>query len=447
VINPLVTEFWRLLLLLLLGLMFGLLVDAPGTWLLLALLGFCGWHGYQLIRYTHWLVGKKTTAIPDVGGVWGELYYQIYRLRERNRKTKRRMTRYLARFQESTAALPDAVVVLTADITIEWFNDAARQLLHLHRSKDTGQRIDNLIRHPDFVDYLGGGDYSEPLQLQSPIHDEQVLLVYIVPYGDNQRLVVVRDITHLSRLEQMRRDFVANVSHELCTPLTVISGYIETLAADFEVDSGGEATLTSPKMDKASLDAMREVQLQADRMQNIVHDLLLLSRLEGKRNVAKRDVVNVAALVAEIHKEVQSLAANRHEIVIEVQSGLWLKGSDRELHSAFLNLVTNAIKYTPATERITIKWSLAADGQGAVFEVSDTGAGIARQYIPRLTERFFRVDEGRSREQGGTGLGLAIVKHVLIRHQARLEIESELGKGSHFYCVFPSDRLIEQQDQ
>jgi two-component system phosphate regulon sensor histidine kinase PhoR len=200
-------------------------------------------------------------------------------------------------------------------------------------------------------------------------------------------------------------------------------------------------------MDKASLDAMREVQLQADRMQNIVHDLLLLSRLEGKRNVAKRDVVNVAALVAEIHKEVQSLAANRHEIVIEVQSGLWLKGSDRELHSAFLNLVTNAIKYTPATERITIKWSLAADGQGAVFEVSDTGAGIARQYIPRLTERFFRVDEGRSREQGGTGLGLAIVKHVLIRHQARLEIESELGKGSHFYCVFPSDRLIEQQDQ
>ena len=424
--NPLLIEFRRLLLTVLLGLMFGMAVDAPGTWAVLALLGIGAWHGYQLTLYSRWLTQSKTTAIPDVGGIWGELYYQIYRLRER----KRRLASYLSRFQESTAALPDAVVVLTADITIEWFNDSAKQLLNLHRSKDTGQRIDNLIRHPDFVDYLESGDYSEPLQLKSPLHDELVLLIYIVPYGVNQRLVVVRDITHLHRLEQMRRDFVANVSHELGTPLTVISGYIETLAAE----SGG--------LNQVQRKALGEVQLQATRMQHIVNDLLHLSRLEISEKASIREQVNVAAVVADIHQQMQKLSGFSHQVRVNVQQDLCLKGSEREIYSAFLNLVTNAIKYTPAQGLITINWFMSDGGREAVLEVRDTGVGIARQFLPRLTERFFRVDEGRSRDQGGTGLGLAIVKHVLHRHQARLEIDSEQGKGSCFRCIFPSERSI-----
>lgn len=438
-ISPLVTEFRRLLLLCLLGLMFGLLVDAPGTWLLLMLMAFCAWHGYQLFCYTRWLGRNKTTAIPDVGGVWGELYYNIYRLRERNRKTKRRLAKYLSRFQESTAALPDAVVVLAADATIEWFNDSAKLLLHLRRSKDTGQRIDNLIRHPDFVGYLDSEDYSEPLELQSPLQDGQTLLVYIVSYGGDQRLLVVRDITHLNRLEQMRRDFVANVSHELSTPLTVINGYMETLVADFDADARVEGAV--------HCQAMREVQRQAERMQHIVNDLLLLSRLEVSHNVSLQDPVSVSTLVAEIYKQIQGLDGFDHEVILNIQDNLWLKGSEHELYGAFLNLVTNAIKYTPKQGRISINWSQAEDGQEAVFEVSDTGVGIAEQYLPRLTERFFRVDEGRSREQGGTGLGLAIVKHALNRHQARLEIESHLGKGSRFCCVFPAQRLIKRSSE
>lgn len=429
-INPLVVELRRLLLTLLIGLMFGLLVGAPRTWILLAALGFCLWHGYQLLKYNRWLGRNKTTAIPDVDGIWGELYCRIHRLRERNRKSKRRLAKYLSRFQESTAALPDAVIVLTDDITIEWFNDSAKQLLNLHRSKDTGQRIDNLIRYPEFIEYLKDGDYSEPLQLISPLHDDQILQIFIVPYGVNQRLVVVRDITHLNRLEQMRRDFVANVSHELGTPLTVISGYLETLIND-SGEGGG--------LSKVDQKALHEVQSQTQRMKHIVSDLLLLSRLEVSENASMREQVNVSTVVAELNKQICRLNGFDHQIGLNIQEDLRLRGCEREIYSAFSNLLTNAIKYTPVHGQIDITWSSTDNGR-AVFEVRDTGMGIARHFLPRLTERFFRVDEGRSRSQGGTGLGLAIVKHVLHRHQAQLEIDSEPGKGSCFRCVFPKER-------
>ena len=430
-IKQMVTEFWRLFFTLLLGLMFGMLVGAPGLWMLLAALGFFIWHAYQLFRFGRWLSRSKKKVIPDVGGIWGELYYQIQRLRERNKKSKKRLANYLARFQESTAALPDSVIVLREDITIEWFNDSARKLLNLHRSKDTGQRIDNLIRYPEFIKYLNGGDYSEPLQLRSPLHDEQVLQLYIVPYGVNQRLVVVRDITHLNRLEQMRRDFVANVSHELGTPLTVISGYLETLINDAGAGSLGIA----------EQNALQEAQSQVDRMKHIVSDLLLLSRLEASENASRREQINVSAMVEELSRQIHGLIGFDHRIKLHIQEDLHLKGSEHEIYSAFTNLLTNAVKYTPANGQIDISWSIKANGE-AVFEVKDTGVGIARQFLPRLTERFFRVDEGRSRGQGGTGLGLAIVKHVLHRHQARLEIDSELGKGSCFRCIFPAERAL-----
>jgi len=322
------------------------------------------------------------------------------------------------------------LVVLQADASIEWFNDTAKSLLRLRTKADIGQRIDNLIRHPTFNDYLRSGDYTEPLELPSPFQDDQILLVYVIPYGSEQRLLVVRDITRLSHLEQVRKDFVANVSHELSTPLTVISGYIEAMSLDQEED-----------IDRLGhYDALAQMGQQANRMKNIVNDLLLLSRLEVANHNAVLNKVVVPTQLADMHNQLMGLADVQQQIKVIVQDDLCLKGDEQELYSAFSNLFTNAIKYTPADGSITVKWSVK--GSQAVFEVSDTGNGIPAHDIPRLTERFFRVDSGRSREQGGTGLGLAIVKHVLAHHDARLEIRSQLNVGSTFRCVFPEERVI-----
>jgi len=431
--NPLYTEIRRLLVILTLCFMAGLLIDALASLLLTGLIGFLVWHVYQLILYTNWLHNGKQLDVPDVDGLWGEVYYRIVRLRSRNRKSKQRLARYLSRFRDLTAALPDAVVVLTEDTTIEWFNDAAKELLKLRRSIDVGQRIDNLIRHPFFIKYLEQGDYAEPLQLQSPLHDERILLIYVIPYGSAQRLLVIRDITRLNRLEQMRKDFVANVSHELGTPLTVISGYIEVLTNDAD----------SPP--DARHEALLQMQQQTLRMQNIVNDLLLLSRLDMAEQHATRVEVAVPALLADLHEQLRGLADERQQLDLDIQEDLLLRGDERELFSAFSNLVANAIKYTPAQGKITISWF--AQGENAVFQVTDTGTGIPAQDIPRLTERFFRVDDGRSRAHGGTGLGLAIVKHVLTHHDARLEIDSQLGRGSSFRCVFPVERVVRRNQR
>jgi two-component system phosphate regulon sensor histidine kinase PhoR len=426
--HPLAEEFRRLLAVLVICLMVGLMSNAVAGFVMSGVAAFLLWHFVQLVRYTRWLMNGKKAAPEVAGGLWGEVYYRNVRLRAKHRKSKQRLARALKRFRQMTAALPDAVVVLTADATIEWFNDAARHLLKLRSSSDIGQRIDNLLRHPAFVAYLKDGDYTEPLQLRSPMSENPVLLIYVIPYGSEQRLLVVRDITRLDRLEQVRKDFVANVSHELGTPLTVISGYIEALTNNG--DSPAEARH----------EALLQMQQQASRMKNIVNDLLLLSRLEVSEQHAATTEVHVPGLLSDMYEQLIGFADTRQEIKLIVQDGLTLRGDERELFSAFSNLVTNAIKYTPADGQITIKWYV--DDNNAVFQVSDTGSGIAAKDIPRLTERFFRVDDSRSRERGGTGLGLAIVKHVLTHHDAHLEISSEPDKGSVFRCVFPGERVV-----
>jgi len=339
----------------------------------------------------------------------------------------------LSRFKESTAAMPDATVVLTKDDYIEWFNKAAKRYLGLQTKKDVGQRIDNLVRHSRFSEFLASGDFSEPLEMPSPLDDQRQFSFRIVPYGKNQKLLVVRDISRIKRLERMRSDFVANVSHELRTPLTVISGYLENMAAD-----DAEQTAQWNK-------CLAQMQGQTQRMTRLVEDLLMLSRLEDEDKTVVRDPVAVSAMLASLVEDARVLSGERqHHISLECDEGLWLRGSEKELTSAFSNLLFNAVQYTPAQGHIAVRWY--RDGDKACFEVRDDGIGIAIQHVHRLTERFYRVDTGRSREHGGTGLGLAIVKHVLDRHEAWLGIESQPGKGSVFRCVFGSRLLMQRDD-
>jgi two-component system phosphate regulon sensor histidine kinase PhoR len=294
-----------------------------------------------------------------------------------------------------------------------------------------GKPIDQLLSDPIFRSFLATGDFSRPLQMPAPVDDSIMLEVRIVPYGKGNLLLQARDITRLAQLETIRRDFVANVSHEMRTPLTVIHGYLETLA-----DSGDRGL-------QPWLQIVNQMQQQSSRMQRIVEDLLLLSRLESTHQTERQEIVDVAALLAALKEEAEGLSGEQgHVIVLEVEPDLKIEGSTSELDSAFSNLVFNAVRYTPAGGEIRMRWWLEEEG-GPCFSVTDTGIGIQAEHIPRLTERFYRVDVGRSRQSGGTGLGLAIVKHVLIRHDARLEIESEPGKGSTFTCRFPVSAISE----
>jgi len=415
-------EFWRFAGLLLLALLLGLAVGQVSLLLLLAVLVYLALHLVNLYRLERWLRGKGGYP-PDTGAVWGEVYHRLYRLQRRNRKRKKKLAAMLGRFRESTAAMPDATVVLGAANDIEWWNDAASRVLGLRYPQDTGQPITNLVRHPDFHQLLEGEDFSRTAQFPAPSRDNVMLAVSIIPYGNNQRLMVARDITRLHLLEQMRRDFIANVSHELRTPLTVIMGYVETLQ-----DGDDECARQWAR----ELQAMQQ---QSSRMQHIVSDLLLLSRLETDQGRREDQEVDVPAMLEMLREDALVLSQGRHTIALEAERALWLKGSRNELRSALSNLIYNAVRYTPDGGPIDIRWY--RDDAGAHFEVQDTGIGVAPQHIPRLTERFYRVDVGRSREMGGTGLGLAIVKHVLMRHDAELRIESEVGKGSTFAFDFP----------
>jgi two-component system phosphate regulon sensor histidine kinase PhoR len=336
----------------------------------------------------------------------------------------------LKRFRESTAAMPDGTVVLDPNRAIEWWNPAAQRLLSLNYPGDVGRRIGNLVRHPAFQAYLEKGNFKRAVEIPAPGNDAVTLALRMVPYGKNRTLLTVRDITRLRYLERVRQDFVANVSHELRTPLTVISGYLESMAEDAD---------ELPPRWRRTLEAMRA---QAERMGRIVTDLLTLSRLEADHRMSNPEPVDMGAVVDRVCAEARALSGEQvHRIDCQADRGLWLLGDEGELHSLVSNLVFNAVRYTPAGGSIVITW--AADAEGARLAVRDTGIGIAQQHIPRLTERFYRVDVGRSRDQGGTGLGLAIVKHILARHRGRLEIESEPGKGSLFCCRFPADRLVE----
>lgn len=423
-------EVWRTAALVSVLLALGVMTGHPALFLLFGALAYLAWHYRNLLRLDRWLREGRNFQPPMARGVWGEVFHDLYRLQLRHRKRKRKLARFLARFREATAVWPDAAVVLDKRGAIEWANARASELLGLSLPRDIGRRVTFLLRHPAFAPFLESGISAESVELPSPVNPEIHLSLHVLPFGKKQqRLLIARDVTHVRRLEQVRRDFVANVSHELRTPLTVLSGYLETLS-----DAADEC----PPHWAPSLHQMHE---QAARMQRIVNDLLLLARLEVETEAPAQEVVRVPKMLEAIAHEARALSGERgHRISVQAES-LDLLGNPSELRSAFTNLVVNAVQYTPPGGAIDIRWY--QDGSGAHLEVSDTGVGVEPQHIPRLTERFYRVDVARSRQSGGTGLGLAIVNHVLQRHHATLHIESVPGKGSTFRCDFPVTRIAQ----
>jgi two-component system phosphate regulon sensor histidine kinase PhoR len=385
-----------------------------------------GWQLINLFRLEWWLRHRSFADPPDVGGVFGEIIAQIVRLHRRKRFHKQRFVQLMRQLQRSTAALPNGVVILNALREIIWFNRMAARLLDLRRTADLGLRIENLVRSPQFARYLEIGDFASPIVIRTTTGEDCYLSLQIVPYGDGQQLLLVSDVSRQMRLEAMRKDFVANASHELRSPLTVISGYLETLSQD-------------PALDRDLQGPVTEMRRQAERMTAIIRDLLELSRLEETDEMLGGEPIDIPPLLSMLRKDVIARPVHPREIKIRIDSEAQLLGDEPEIHSAFSNLVDNAAKYTPAEGSIEMRWWV--DNEGAHFSVSDTGMGIPSEHIPRLTERFYRVDAGRSRATGGSGLGLAIVKHVLQRHGAELEVQSTLGSGSRFICHFPLVRV------
>lgn len=379
---------------------------------------------FQINRFERWISMGARGAYPKTSGIWEEIYYGVYRIKKNDKRRKKKLGKMVDQFRQSTEALPDAAVVLGPHDEIEWTNKAAREVLGLQQS-DKGQRIPNLVRFPEFIRYLKSGNYQEAVILPSPVDSHITLSVRIVSYGAGLRLLLAQDVTQLKQVERMRKDFVANVSHELRTPLTVLKGYLETLQ---DMDDRSFPLLTG------SLEQMRG---QTERMQHLVDDLLLLARLETQKK--KTQCINVPALLNQICKEGSDFDKNARRIELSLETQANIFGDEQELRSAFTNLLENAIKYSPDDTAVKVRWY--QKGDAVILEVEDFGEGIAAADIPRVTERFYRSEVKRNRKIAGTGLGLAIVKHVLMRHDARLAIASELGKGSRFSCHFPLKRI------
>ena len=384
-------------------------------------------HMKNAASLTRWLRDPVAGNVPAGTGAWDYIFSLLYRYERVRTKQHLQLAKTLVRFRQAGRAHPDGVVILDADNRIEWCNDTAETHFDLNLESDAGQPVVNLVRQPEFVAYVEAGDYGQPIELRPTRGGDIVLSVQIIAYGDAQKLLLSRDITRLERLETTRRDFVANVSHELRTPLTVLSGFLETIKA-LELD---------PQRSRDYINLMIE---QGKRMERIVDDLLTLSTLESAPGPSLDERVRVAPLLERLRAEAQALSAGKHRIVLDAEPGFDLLGAENEIASACGNLVTNAIRYTPEGGEVRLRWRASADE--AEFAVEDSGIGIAPEHIPRLTERFYRVDRGRSRETGGTGLGLAIVKHILNRHHATLEIKSEPGKGSRFVARFPARRIV-----
>jgi two-component system phosphate regulon sensor histidine kinase PhoR len=385
-----------------------------------------GWHLFNLWRLTRWAASSIDAAVPEGRGEWGIAYAALYR-RVRTRSARQRDLRLaLDRFVSGAEALPDGVVVLDRSDRIEWANPRAEAHLGIDASRDVGAPIVNLVRQPAFVQYLVAGDFREPVVIRSHREAGATLSIQVVPFGVEEKLLMSRDITELEAVARVRRDFIADVSHELKTPLTVLAGFLETLA-NIELD------------DKRRQRYLALMQEQAKSMQRLVEDLLTLSSLESEQNAPTETEFAIVPLLLELSSDAKALSAGRHEITLSIGDAATVSGSRDELASAFGNLVSNAVHYTPDGGRIALDWRIG--DAGGEFSVADTGIGIAPEHIPRLTERFYRVDRSRSRATGGTGLGLAIVKHVLIRYQAELAIDSEPGQGSRFTVRLPARRV------
>jgi len=415
-------ELWRLSSILFIGWLFGILFGYPIIGLWLSLLGYLAYLIRQLIRVNRWLENPENFEIPQEFGLWGAVYAKISRYKKRCEKREQQLLATIEQFKAPAMALPDAAVSIDKDGKICWLNAEAERLMGLNAVKDVGQLFTNLFRSPDLTEYLRKGNFAEDISISSPGFFERKLLIRIAPYGDQQLVLLAQDISLRTRAEQSRRDFVANVSHELRTPLTVVNGYLENL-----VDSG-----EMPQNWQRPVELMEQ---QVLRMRHIIEDLLILAKLDGAapENPEQIDVLSMCERAACDARAI----SGKHEIKIAVVSQSALVGDSKQLYSALSNLVTNAIKYSGDEGLITIAWQDVP--QGLSLSVTDSGEGIAPQHLSRLTERFYRVDTARSREQGGTGLGLAIVKSILEQHGGRLVIESEVGKGSTFSCIFPKN--------
>ena len=400
--------------------------------MVLALLIVMARHAWQLYKLGIWLNDARLETMPEAGGIWDDVFSQLYKMVKQHIQTKQKLATELLHMEQATAALPEGVAILNDVNRIEWFNPIAQQHFDLDAEQDIMQDITYLVRQPEFIEYLHESDFSKPLMMRPARHDDMVLSIKLIPYGGDKRLLISRDITQFERIEGMRRDFVANVSHELRTPLTVVNGFVENLQdmPDLSQDSARRA--------------LRLMAEQTKRMENLVADLLTLSRLENDQNPLREEAVDIGVLLNEVYQGGLLLSGEKHALHLEVKGSTKMLGSREELRSAFDNLLGNAIRYTPEGGSITLRWFERGGQQ--VLSVQDSGIGIAASHIPRLTERFYRVDRSRSRETGGTGLGLAIVKHIAIRHQAKLEISSEEGNGSVFSLVFPGRRLVMSPD-
>jgi two-component system phosphate regulon sensor histidine kinase PhoR len=407
------------------ALVVGLVVDEPLYAVLAAALGYSVWSLVSLYQIQSWLRSRRRQPPPEDRGVWSDISAYMFKKLHTERSRKRRLVSLLRAFREGAAALPDGVVVLTSGRSIVWFNEAAGRLLGLTAPRDRGEHIDAFL--PEAArDWIATDPAQEVLREVVSARDPNLRLSFrLIPYSEEHSLLVVRDVTPLARLEQVRRDFVANVSHELRTPLTVLHGYLEML---------------EPEVMPQLAPVLADLRGQSRRMTQIVEDLLTLSRLEAQQQVSE-ERVSMRALLSTLRREAEGLSQGRHTVTLVRTSDCDLRGSTDYLHSAFSNLVSNAVRYTPEGGRIEISWQPTADG-GARFAVADTGYGIPAEHLPRITERFYRVSTSRSRETGGTGLGLSIVKHVLQLHDGRLTIDSELGVGSTFACQFGPERVL-----
>jgi two-component system, OmpR family, phosphate regulon sensor histidine kinase PhoR len=384
-------------------------------------------HLALLIRRHHRLVP------PFPRGLWGEVFRSIAQYQQRGRKGRKRQIRFTRRFREAANAVPDGLVILDKLHRVDWANPAAATLMNVHWPEDDGRPLFEILTHPELKDFVEAGESVRPMDF-APEHNRALMLsLRITPFGERkrQRLVVARDITKIYHLNMIRRDFVANASHELRTPLTVIAGFLESL-----IDASA-----TPTNHRRPLTLMHN---QAERMRLIIEDLLTLSRLEMHEHPEAQETVDVPDELHLILHEAHTLSKGRHRFSTQIDEDLLLLGNQPELRSAFSNLVFNAVKHTPEGTELRILWSAGSDS--LELRVEDDGPGIAPEHLPRLTERFYRIDRARSRESGGTGLGLAIVKHIMNRHDARLLITSEVGRGSTFTCVFPLARRIVRED-
>ena len=413
----------RVLLTLLAAVLIGWLVGYPLLALLIATAALLAWQLYFLARLLRW-IRSPGEDLPQARGAWADVFDGLNAIQTGTRRRLDRDRAMIGEFTSLTDAFPDATLVLDRNRMITWFNQAAQRMLNLREPNDLGRPVTNLIRDPAFADWLAvQGEVRSPLEMPSPRGDERWLTATAVPFRDDHRLIVLRDTTEVHRLERIRRDFVANISHELRTPLTVIQGYLELLD-------------DHPSADVA--EAVRKMLSQTVQMQALLNDLLELSRVQSGALKEGEEVVNVPALLMQLKEQAEELSRGAHDIDFDIDQRLQLVGHAPDLESAFRNLIGNAIKYTPKGGRITVSWQENPDGP--CFRVADTGIGIPKRDIPRVTERFYRVGSDRARQTGGTGLGLAIVKHVLNAHKASLKIESQLGEGSSFSATFPAGR-------